>query len=114
MRPVVRVARRRVPVGDAPGQLVHDIMLQFLRILLGNDDHCRPDILGVGLIHHQRIHRRVNDTVDHDLDIKEQSAASIYHQINQQIQLSHAEAIVFLRKIHAEDIDSSAASAALK
>ena len=99
------------PVGDTPAHLFHNIFLQLVAVLPGEDQHLHGDILLVEPIHKHGAQHRVDGGIEGHRQAEQGGAHHVQHSVEHQGELAHG-ALALLAQVHADGVQATGAAAA--
>ena len=95
------------PLGNAAAELTEHLLLQLGRVHFRDDIDLDINILGVHLIHGHRIHRRVDDRIQCNLDVEQKQTDAVEYDIHQKVHLTHAEVLSPADEQHADNVHTT-------
>ena len=108
----LRICALALPVRHAAAKARHDAARELGVCVPCEDEHLHIDVLLVPAVDEERAEHGVNDGVDGRLDVEEQCAGDVEHDVEAQRKTSDGEAAAALCEAQADDIEPSGRAAA--
>ena len=108
----LRICALALPVRYAAAKARHDAVRELGVCVPCEDEHLHIDVLLVPAVDEERAEHRVDDGVDGRLDVEEQCAGDVEHDVEAQRKAPDGEAAAALREAQADDIEPSGRAAA--
>ena len=100
------------PVGDAPAEVMGDIVRQLRLLILGKDQHLYVDALLVNLVQHHRGKDGVDNRIDHGGHTEQKPAQAVEQGIEDNIEPADGEVAAPLGQAQSHNIQTTAAAPA--
>ena len=108
----LRICALALPVRYAAAKARHDAARELGVCVPCEDEHLHIDVLLVPAVDEERAEHRVDDGVDGRLDVEEQCAGDVEHDIEAQRKTSDGEAAAALREAQADNVEPAGRAAA--